>query len=497
MRRFRMFRLAILALSVALLIGAASPGVGTPAQAAQAAPTGVPTLRLMVTEPVIEHIRPEGGYLAIEQLPTFIATVGGTFEVHVRRDGAGFATEQVVRNANGDITQRVALPRSAVADITQGFQAFFRVALKSEAGDVLHTASVPFCPLTGERSKVEDNSAPVPTFPWYCFASELTQAMVWGIDAGWAARGPESIFVNGDFPDGTYQLDVEINRKFRSVFRIPDAEASASFTLIVTTDDRLGGGVGIEEEPLPQIGDIHGRHGHSRDVPEVSAAASGLPDLIALPPFNINVASPDDPDAEGRDAIIFGANVWNGGEGPLVVEGFRRPGEAVMDAYQYFYEGGVLAGRELVGELEYDPIPGHRHWHFRDFAQYSIVDDAGTVVAVSGKEAFCLAPTDPIDLTLPNANYRPFNTGLATSCGFFGAIWIREILDVGWGDTYYQSVPGQWIDITDVPNGEYLLQVVTNADGRLRELRSDNNVATTRILLGGVPGARTVQVVGG
>jgi hypothetical protein len=44
------------------------------------------------------------------------------------------------------------------------------------------------------------------------------------------------------------------------------------------------------------------------------------------------------------------------------------------------------------------------------------------------KEAFCLANTDAIDLTLPNADWRPDNTELRTSCGLNTSLAVRQVL---------------------------------------------------------------------
>lgn len=498
MRLFRISRMGALVATIVMLIGGAGAGWGATVDRTLAAPADYPSLRLIVSESEIEQVRPPDEFLIIENAPSFVATVNGGFEIHLNRRSDGvISAQQIVRDANGEIHLSRLLPRSAVTDLTQGFDRFFHVTMTNETGEVVHTSDISFCPLTSERSKIVDTGTAVPSYPWYCLASEFTTGMVWGIDDGWASRAPESLLIDVDIPDGTYELEIEINRVFRDLFAIPADQAQATFALTVITGEPIDGGVGGEERIAPSVGDIHGVQAQTREAPEVATDASGLPDLIALPPFDMFIGGPEDPGSEGVDALSFGANVWNGGDGPLVVEGFRRLGEPVMDAYQYFYEDGANVRRELVGELEFDAQAGHRHWHFTDFAEYRITDDTGQEVARSGKEAFCLAPTDPVDLTLPNANYRPYDTGLATSCGFTGAIWIREILDVGWGDTYYQGVPGQWIDITDVPNGEYLLEVATNRDGRLQELRTDNNLATTRIALGGKPGARTVEEVGG
>ena len=55
----------------------------------------------------------------------------------------------------------------------------------------------------------------------------------------------------------------------------------------------------------------------------------------------------------------------------MVVEGFRRPGEAIMDGWEYFYANGEPVGRAPAGDLMYDARPGHQHWHFEQFARYS------------------------------------------------------------------------------------------------------------------------------
>jgi hypothetical protein len=130
------------------------------------------------------------------------------------------------------------------------------------------------------------------------------------------------------------------------------------------------------------------------------------------------------------------------------------------------------------------------------FARYSLLDAARTTTIVSRKEAFCLAPTDAIDLLAPGAEWTPGTIGLGGSnCGYGPtALWVRELLPVGWGDTYFQGLPGQSFDITDLPNGRYFIAVEANPLGLLYEGRTDNNVELREVILGGAPGNRTVRV---
>ena len=161
-----------------------------------------------------------------------------------------------------------------------------------------------------------------------------------------------------------------------------------------------------------------------------------------------------------------------------MVEGFRDPQSTTMDAYQYFYEGDEVVGKVDAGELEYDDRDMHDHWHFRDFAAYSLLDENKVKVVDSGKEAFCLAPTDPIDLTVEGAEWRPWLTDLSTACGEQDSLWIREVLQTGWGDTYAQYRPGQSFEITDLPNGKYFVKVL----GQPRQCPARGLNATTTLL---------------
>ncbi len=117
-----------------------------------------------------------------------------------------------------------------------------------------------------------------------------------------------------------------------------------------------------------------------------------------------------------------------------------------------------------------------------------------TSLALPASLSWCVAPTDAIDLNVPGALWRPQSTSLASACGDIDAQWLRQVLPVGWGDTYVQTVAGQAIDITELPNGRYHIKVTVNPEGTLHERRTSNNVSYRLVILGGTPGNRTVQV---
>ncbi|MFF8832805.1 lysyl oxidase family protein [Streptomyces sp. NPDC015131] len=256
-----------------------------------------------------------------------------------------------------------------------------------------------------------------------------------------------------------------------------------------------------------RLGDGGGRTDGSRKAPALKPAAKRpagkatvpdvpKPDLRSLPAYGITISEPatEGPD-KGKDFLAFSANVWNAGPAQLVVDGFRSPGKELMDAYQYFYDAkGKQVGYTPTGTMEWDPRPGHEHWHFTDFASYRLLKADQKEAVRSGKEAFCLANTDAVDYTVKNANWHPYNTDLSTACGQQNSISVREVLDVGSGDTYTQDLPGQSFDITSLPNGTYYIQVLANPEKRLKETDLSNNSALRKVVLGGKKGARTVTV---
>jgi hypothetical protein len=241
----------------------------------------------------------------------------------------------------------------------------------------------------------------------------------------------------------------------------------------------------------------------ARRSPGARAAAAAspdpatLPNLVASPAWQIRVRH-----ARGRDLVTFAATIWNAGPAPFSIEGFRRPDGDLMDAVEYFSDAaGHVVGRAPAGTLFFDHGHGHHHWHLRQLAAYSLLGASGRVVR-SHKQSFCIAPTNAVDLTVPGAlRTDGFFGGIGL--GFGGsvcdlesphAIWLREQLPAGWGDTYVQSVAGQALDVTRVPNGDYGIEVRANPLGLLQETSSADDVAVRRIRLSGRPGARRASV---
>ncbi|MEZ4430654.1 MAG: lysyl oxidase family protein, partial [Nannocystaceae bacterium] len=87
----------------------------------------------------------------------------------------------------------------------------------------------------------------------------------------------------------------------------------------------------------------------------------------------------------------------------------------------------------------------HDHYHFDDFARYEL--RAGDeVIAPGHKQAFCMLDTVSWAWGLAQPKFDCANQGISR----------------GFSDFYDAGLPCQWIDITDVPPGDYTLRVSLN-----------------------------------
>jgi hypothetical protein len=105
----------------------------------------------------------------------------------------------------------------------------------------------------------------------------------------------------------------------------------------------------------------------------------------------------------------------------------------------------------------------HHHYHFKAAAQYLLLDESGETVVRGRKQGFCLRDN------LPSGPDSPRTIKYA-QCDFQG-------LQAGWADIYPAELDCQWIDVTDVPPGNYQIYVTWNPARLLPETRFDNNAA--------------------
>jgi hypothetical protein len=131
--------------------------------------------------------------------------------------------------------------------------------------------------------------------------------------------------------------------------------------------------------------------------------------------------------------------------------------------------GDVFLGNP-VGNPNFIWSPCHMHYHFTEYADYRLLDMSGNIVARGHKQAFCL-----VDLWKPPGLGGDANPQF-TNCGFQG-------ISAGWADVYDRSLDCQWIDITGVPSGRYVLQVEINPAHVIQENNYNNNTGQAEVTI--------------
>jgi hypothetical protein len=482
----------------AVLVGAAAVLAVTTAPAATAA-APEPPLRLTATVSAVTLTSYEE-FPGVE-LDLGVHVIAGPRPLEIRAKRRNFkepiAVTQVVTSGGRQRTK--ALPAGLLKDFS-GFPDFLRITVTDAAGRKVVDRNESFCP-NGQALRTRRDAPARSPYPQGCPQNPFTYGSVWGIQAGWgvSATGYTSV----DLPAGTYTAKTSVNPKYRKLFSIPSDKASATVRVtvrVVSIEEEEGGHEVRRDAGLSAAGKSRAPAQARTQRPTTSATvpAGPKPDLRSLPASGIFVMDGSElsgDEADTRQFLTFGATVWNAGPSPLVVDGFRRAGRSFMDAYQYFYDSrGRETGSARTGTFGWDKRDGHEHWHFTDFASYSLLDSTRQLAVRSQKESFCLANTDAVDYTLPNANWAPSNTDLHTSCGWKTALAVRQVLDVGSGDTYSQWLPGQSFDITSLPNGTYYIEVLANPDGRLHEVSTRNNLSLRKVYLRGTLGHRRAVV---
>ena len=403
---------------------------------------------------------------------------GDTFELSSTRSAYDEQIRTVWHAPGGD----VALPAGSMTSMGT-LRQFLRLSITPVKGGPTVTMVRPVC-FAGYAERVVPEAAATSPYPTWCSYNPYSIGALQGIQAGWAmplmgnSRKPLRV------DPGRYRVTARLGPRYAAAFGLSEAQATRTLTLVVKDEGAVYGPEG-RTTPLSRVAKPAA---HRPTGPVARDSIAERPDLRAVPAWSIRVA-------DNGNFLQFSATVWNGGSGPLVVDGFRKEGEDEMDAYQYFFDAdGNQTGYLPVGDFHWDAKPTHQHWHFRDFASYTLLEADQTAVVKSRKEAFCLANTDAVDTTVPSAVLNPENTDLSTSCGEYGSLSIREVLASGWGDTYAQFRAGQSFNLKGLPNGTYYIEVRANPRGRLLEAATDNNVALRKVIIGGKAGARTVKV---
>ena len=382
---------------------------------------------------------------------------------------------------------RVRLPAGTMKDFS-GIRKFVTITVRTPDGTKVASRDRKACLASWMPQRLTPTAVPTSPYPRFCPYHPFTLGSVQAIPQDYAI--PLEVDSPLELGPGRYRVEARIKPAIAEALGVTADDATAEATLVVPRpEDEAHDHEGHEHKAAASRDRAPLRPADTRPTAERANAPVGpLPDLRSLPAFEVSLNAK-------QTQLRFAATVWNGGDSPLVLDGFRNTDdESKMDTYQYFFDAeGEQTGYERVGSMQYHGA-NHNHWHYEDFAEYSLVDADKQPVQTSRKISFCLANTDAVDLTSPGADWLQDTDDLGSVCGDVGALAVRQQLSAGHGDTYLQFRAGQAIRVADLPNGTYYLKVNANPYGRLVERDTTNNVSYRKIRLVGRPGQRRVVV---
>lgn len=131
-------------------------------------------------------------------------------------------------------------------------------------------------------------------------------------------------------------------------------------------------------------------------------------------------------DSGYRRILRFDTVIINAGDGDLIVGDRSDP----ANPYAEWFEFSLC----------------HGHYHIREFSRYQLLQlDGATPVVKAHKQGFCFEDS--------------LKYGAEKSHGYD---CTYQGITSGWGYWYYKQLGGQWIDITGVPEGDYIVRVEVN-----------------------------------
>jgi hypothetical protein len=162
-----------------------------------------------------------------------------------------------------------------------------------------------------------------------------------------------------------------------------------------------------------------------------------------------------------------------------VVEGCTVPGSRKLLRFDFLCwnagDADLPVGNPANHPEWFEFSPCHGHFHLKDFNGYKLIDCAGREVA-GNKQAFCM-----IDLQRISGTSPPRFTDCNTNQG----------ISAGWADVYGSHLDCQWIDITGLPDGDYVLEARTNRNGLLGEDWYGDNFTWSGVR---ITGSNVVQI---
>jgi hypothetical protein len=185
--------------------------------------------------------------------------------------------------------------------------------------------------------------------------------------------------------------------------------------------------------------------------------------------------------------LRFTVSIANVGKGPIVVDGARpRQGVPFTTWQKVMRSDGTSYRLPTPGAIPvYNGSKEHGHWHIHGAARYELRPlGRKKPVRIRLKRGFCLFDSTQYELSLPGA--PRVGRYPREGCGKKADLRFEMGVSVGWKDDYFWRIPGQEMNITNLPNGRYRLYVTVDPRNWFLESNDGNNASWVDIEIDGM-----------
>ena len=242
--------------------------------------------------------------------------------------------------------------------------------------------------------------------------------------------------------------------------------------------------------------------------PRVRPLRELFPNLVALSTHNVRLATgayfvpdgageaascyPEEMAEQGaRRCLRFDQGAGNRGDGPFELRYvMTRPGDPQLRQRIYRSDGSY---RDHIAD-SWEFHPTHAHFHYKSFMSSRLwaADAAGRRLGAAParaghKNGFCLIDVDNIAFGSKGDAAKTYNfprCNAPTDVDAAGAHMTNGV-SVGWADVYPWFLADQYIEISGLADGYYLLESMVDPDDRIIETDETDNISQTLIRLSG------------
>jgi hypothetical protein len=217
---------------------------------------------------------------------------------------------------------------------------------------------------------------------------------------------------------------------------------------------------------------------------------------------------PPDPKPDLTRCLRFDHGEYNYGEGPLEMHLYPGKGTQVSeqdiltDLYQRIYSSDGSVTHRVAGPALFHHAHGHYHGlDWRTVTLHERLPDGspGQQVASMPNKGVCTLDVRNGRFGQRRGSPLAYGNADAAPCmspthedpnhpdpDLREETFIRSGISVGWADYYPWSLIDQYVDISKVADGKYVLVATVDAKDRIREMNEANNTTTACVEISGI-----------